>query len=147
MLLRDFLSSTKKSEMLIESDMRELEQLRAMSTGLRSVNLSERVNTSRSNEAEYIRIIEKIYDLEEKINREIDEMVDRKEEIRELINKLGNIDERLCLKMRYIDFYSWAEIAEKMAFSDRQIYRIHERAISHLSVFYCDKSFAGNNAV
>lgn len=139
MTLTEFLNSCKKSEMLIESDLRELEQLRAMSTSLKSINTNERVRTSRSNEAEYVRTIEKICELENKINAEIDELVDKKELIRNIINSLDNIDERLCLKMRYIDFCSWAEIAERMAFSDRQIYRIHDRAIAHLSLKYTAK--------
>ena len=33
------------------------------------------------------------------------------------------------LKMRYLDFFGWEEIAERTKYSVRQVYRLHENAL------------------
>ena len=134
MIIREFLNEGRRAEELIESDIAELERLRALAYSIQAVTGGERVRSSRRSAANFTAVIEKIELVEERLNDEIDAYVDKKEEIRRVINSLTNADERLCLKLRYLDFCSWVDIAEKMAYSERQVYRLHDRAIAHIDV-------------
>lgn len=50
------------------------------------------------------------------------------------IKKLEDENERDVLFYRYIRGLNWWEIAEKMGYSERQIYRYHGQALAHFSV-------------
>jgi len=53
------------------------------------------------------------------------------QDIVDQIKKLKSENEKDVLFYRYIKGLSWWEIAEKMTFSERQIYRIHGKALAH----------------
>ena len=50
------------------------------------------------------------------------------------IKQLEDEDERDVLFYKYIKNMSWWEIANAMTYSERQIFRIHGRALAHLSI-------------
>ena len=55
----------------------------------------------------------------------------------EIVNTIDSVKrnkERDVLFYRYIKGMDWWEIAEKMNFSERQIYRIHGKALGHLEI-------------
>ena len=134
--IRKFLESGKLADALIQSDLEELGRLRGMLTSLQSLSSAPRVAVSGGREAGFVRTVEKIEALEEKINREIDEYVDKKEQIRVLILSVTEPACRLCLQLRYMEFATWPVIAEKMNYSERQIYRLHEKGIALLEEQY-----------
>ncbi len=71
----------------------------------------------------------KIVDLEREINAEIDELVDLKRDIRELIAQIRKPEYRTLLELRYLGFRTWDAIAEEMGFEPRTIYRFHSNAL------------------
>lgn len=79
-------------------------------------------------------LVAKMVDLENQINEEIEEFIDTKIEIREMIKSLKSGNQQLVLQLRYIEFLSWEEIAEKMAYSLVQVKRIHNKAIRRLNI-------------
>lgn len=52
------------------------------------------------------------------------------------IESLNNETEKNLLYLKYIDGYSWEKISEIMNYSLRQIYNLHNKALSHLREFY-----------
>jgi RNA polymerase sigma factor (sigma-70 family) len=113
----------------------ELERLRDYSTRLTSCSFEgERVSKSRSTEAPFAKIIEKILDLEKVINRDIDRHVDLKTEMNAAIDRVSNVDERLLLRYRYLNNYNWDEIAQLLNVSGRTVHRIHSSALYNFSV-------------
>ena len=50
------------------------------------------------------------------------------------IQQLENEDERDVLFYRYIKGMNWWEIAESMQFSERQVFRIHGKALANLKI-------------
>lgn len=132
MPIREFLNGARRAEEIIESNIAELERLRELAFSLQSTGGGDRVRTSRRCEAGFTAVLEKIEQAEERLNEEIDAYVDRKDAIRREIDRLDNADERLCMRLRYLDFLGWDAIAERMSFSERQIYRIHDRAVAHM---------------
>ena len=77
---------------------------------------------------------EKRVDLEAKILAEINEMLGLWDELHDAIQSVEDRDERLVLRMRYIDELNIREIAGALHVSVRQAWRIHDEAVKKLKV-------------
>ena len=135
MTAKEYLRQAYRLNELIDSRITEMERLRDYSTRLTSCSFEgERVSKSRSTEAPFARIIEKITDLGKVINRDIDRHVDLKAEMNAAIDRVPNVDERLLLRYRYLNNYNWDEIAQLLNVSGRTVHRIHSSALYNFSV-------------
>ena len=135
MTAKEYLRQAYLLNELIDYRIMELERLRDYSTRLTSCSFEgERVSKSRSTEAPFAKIIEKILDLEKVINRDIDRHVDLKTEMNAAIDRVSNVDERLLLRYRYLNNYNWDEIAQLLNVSGRTVHRIHSSALYNFSV-------------
>lgn len=127
---KDFLRQAYRLDQKIKSDLGELESLRETATRLRSPGFEESHNPNRPTEAAFVRYLDKVLEMEKKLNEEIDRLVDLKQEIREIIDGVANTDELMILRYRYILYYSWEDIASEMNFSLRWVHVIHSRALA-----------------
>ncbi len=135
MTAKEYLRQAYRLNELIDSRITELERLRDYSTRLASCSFEgERVSKSRSTEAPFARIIEKIVDLEKVINCDINRYMDLKAEMNTAIDRVSNVDERLLLRYRYLNNYSWDDIAQLLNVSGRTVHRIHSNALYNFSV-------------
>lgn len=75
-------------------------------------------------------IIKKI-EIEEEINRKLQESYEKLNEIEKAIEKLDE-RERLLIRLRYIYGKNWAEICDEMNYSWAQVHRIHKKALEKL---------------
>ena len=73
---KEYLRQAYRLDQRINSDIEEVARLREMASGISAPSLGDKVQTSRSGEAPFVRSVEKIMALEEKINQEIDLLVD-----------------------------------------------------------------------
>lgn len=129
---REYLLQLKLLRKTIDSNVNEINKLRTLCSAVPTTDFSkERVSGGEQSD-KIATLVSKIIDLENEIQSEIDEAVDLEREIRTVINKQENETERLLLKLRYIDFNTWEEIAEKMDYSVMQIWRIHNSALMNL---------------
>lgn len=132
---KQYLKQAYKLNERIESDKIELENLRSLSTSIAGDMTQEKVQSSASGD-KTLNIICAIVDLEDEIKNEIEKLIRLKKEIRDVINKVEDVDEMLVLKYRYLMFLQWDEICEKMNYSKRQMYRIHDSALKHVKVLF-----------
>lgn len=123
-----FLNQLYKLNNLIKSDKEEIEQLRSLATSISGNMTQERVQSSISND-KITDIVSKIIDLEKEIQDEIKRLIDLRKEVRDVINQVEDVNERLFLRYRYILFYQWKEISDKLDCSQTQVQRIKEKAI------------------
>lgn len=123
-----FLNQLYKLNNLIKSDKEEIEQLRSLATFISGNMTQERVQSSTSND-KITDIVSKIIDLEKEIQDEIKRLIDLRKEVRDVINQVEDVNERLFLRYRYILFYQWKEISDKLDCSQTQVQRIKEKAI------------------
>lgn len=77
-------------------------------------------------------IIAEMVDTQKRYESAVQECKKRLAEIRLLINSLDNYQECLVLEMRYLCYENWQDIALKLNYEERQIFRIHGRALLHL---------------
>ena len=75
------------------------------------------------------RPMDKVLEIEEEINREIDELQTVRQEIRAALNQLEDENLKLLMEYRYIDGLTWEQIAVEMNYSYMQICRLHGKAL------------------
>lgn len=122
----------------INSRLSELEQLRSLEASVQGIDLTrERVQCSRRFGSQVESIANKIIDLEQRINSEIERLLELKIEIRKVLESVENETEQLLLRLRYIEYKRWEEIADIIGYEERQVYRIHGAALQKLSIVSC----------
>ena len=131
---KEYLRQAYRLDQRINSDIEEVARLREMASGISAPALGDKVQTSRSGEAPFVRSVEKIMALEEKINQEIDLLVDLKEQIRGVITAVPDTDERMVLRYRYIQGLTWEQIGLEMNADERTIRRWHGNALLHITI-------------
>ncbi len=132
MTAKEYLRQAYRLDQKINSDIAEAERLREIAAGVSAPKLGDRVQTSSSGDAPFVRSLEKVMELEDEINREIDLYVDLKKQMRQVISAVPNTDERLALKYRYIHNYTWERIGMELKADRTTIYRWHNRALHHV---------------
>ena len=134
MTAKEFLNQAYRLNELIDSDVEELERLSDLATRISGPNIGERVQTSRNPDPPFVRYLDDIMDMEQKIHRELCELVVLKKKITESLEKMENREERLLLTYRYLDNRTWEQIASMLSVSDRTVHRIHASALRNFSV-------------
>ena len=129
MTAKEYLHQAYRLDHRINSDIEELQKLREMSCSISAPQLGERVQTSRSYEAPFVRSVEKILALEKRIDAEIDLFVDLKKEIRSVIEQVENTDEQMVLRYRYIHNLTWEQIADELNADKVTVWRWHKKAL------------------
>lgn len=132
MTAKEYLRQAYRLDQKISSDLEEVASLREMSASVSSPQLTERVQTSRNTDAPFVRALEKIMDLEERINKEIDLLMELKKEIRAVITTVEDTDERMVLKYRYVHNYTWEQIGNELHADARTVRRWHGKALQHV---------------
>lgn len=134
MKVKEYLRQAYRLDHRINSDLEEMAKLRSMSLSVSSANWGERVSFTKSNEPSFVRCLERIMALDDKINTEIDILVALKEQIRDVIDKVADADERMVLRYRYIHNYTWEQIGDELNADRTTVYRWHNTALCHVTL-------------
>lgn len=130
----NYLKQAKRLDDIINLKIEQLSDLKLQSTAISSLHDTEKVKTSL-NPNKLSGLVAKMVDLENEINAEIDKLYSLKNDIMHSINLIDNKDYQVLLNLRYLNFLTWEEIAAKMGYSVRWIYKIHKKAIIKLKLF------------
>ena len=129
---KEYLRQAYRLDQKINSDIEEVARLREMAGNISSPVLGDKVQTSRNRDGLFVRNMEKIILLEEKINREIDALVDLKSQMRDVIAAVQDTDERMVLRYRYIHNLTWEQIGNELNADKSTIRRWHGSALAHV---------------
>jgi DNA-directed RNA polymerase specialized sigma subunit len=105
----------------------ELKKANLEATSLASQKNGEKVQTSKMNNADYA--ILKCIEYSEQITKKLGELYSVKTEISEAISRVDDGKSRALLRMRYLTYMSWGEIANKLDYSMRNVHYIHDKAL------------------
>ena len=140
MTAKQYLKQAYRLNELITSDLAELHCLKTLATSLSAIRYDQdKIQNGNAQSSRVESLVLKICDLEKTIDQEVDAFVSLKSEIRTVINAVENPDERLLLRLRYVEFLCWPDIQRCMKFEERAIYRLHTRALSRIRI--PDKNF------
>lgn len=134
MTAKEYLMQAYRLNELIDSDTEELEHLRELAGRISGSNFGERVQCSRNTEPPFVKYLGDIIEMEQKIHKELCQLVVLKKQVSGSIEKVGDREERLLLTYRYLNNCTWEEIAEKLHVSNRTVHRIHASALKNFSV-------------
>lgn len=130
MRAKEYLQGVQRLDMMIDQKVKELSDLRQMVSGVGGIDYTkERVQTSPSGDAPFIRQTLRIVELEQEINDAIDVFVNRKHKIIDQIQTLENADYADLLYKRYIEYKRLEQIAVEMHFSYSHTKRLHGHAL------------------
>lgn len=73
-------------------------------------------------------------ELIEKLRQAMEEQNTHRWEIERRLRKMTDAQEKLLLKLRYIEGKTWEEIGEAMGYSSRYTFKIHKRALEHFEL-------------
>lgn len=132
----NYLKQAKRLDDIINLKIEQLSDLKLQSAIISSLHDTEKVKTSL-NPNKLSGLVAKMVDLENEINKEIDKLYSIKKDIMHSINLIDNKDYQVLLNLRYLNFLTWEEIAAKMSYSIRWIYKMHKEAI--LKIKLCSK--------
>ena len=136
MQTKQYLRQAYRLNELIEGNKKELAELKAMATSIPSVDYSKDVvQTSKEANASFTKIINKALELERMIHEDTEKMLCLKIEIRRTIDTVEDNEEKLLLRLRYLNFMHWDEVCEAMSISPRTAHRIHGVALKHVKIF------------
>lgn len=120
----------------IEIKYRELEKLRAQ-IGIRQMpDNQDRVVGSGCPQDQVADTVIKIVQMEERLNRSIDKLIDLKAKVTRQIDGMENRTYRNLLTCRYVLMQSWEEVAETVGYSVQNCYIIREKALQEFYRLY-----------
>ena len=133
MKAKEYLSQAYRLDKRINSKLDQIASLNELATKCTSTlsGLPRNPNRGGSTVAD---AIGNVIDLQVEINRDIDRLVDLKQEITATIKAGGNNEYQTILEKRYLCFQSWEQIAVEMGYDVRHIYRLHQQALSDVTV-------------
>lgn len=76
----------------------------------------------------------RVMELEERLNREIDELAEKRQEIELAVNAVPDEVQREVLTRRYLLYQKWEDIAREMGYTKRRIFQIHGNALKNISL-------------
>ena len=134
MTAKEYLKQAYLLDHRINADIAEMERLRKMAYSIRSSGTGPHFSSTRVTEAPFTRTLEKLWEMEEQINAEIDRLVDLKAQIIKVIGALSDPDERMVLQYRYVENMTWEQIGDKLFVDERSARRWHDKALKHITM-------------
>lgn len=117
---------------LINSNLRQLEELKLYRDRLPGLQDGDPVQTSGISDRTG-NLAVKIASLDNRINEEIDILVDKKEEARELFENLNNnLKLKMIMELRYLECMEWEEVSKVSYYSLRYVHKLHGQAMETL---------------
>lgn len=134
MKAKEYLQQLQRLDSLINQRIKELCDLRVMLTNIGSFDYSkDRVQTSSSGDAQFVKTIGKIVELEEEINREINNFIDEKHKIINQIQTLQNPKHIDILYKHYVEFKRLEIVAIEMNYTYQYVVLLHGYALKEFS--------------
>jgi len=133
--IKEELKELRVVSKIIDSKERQLSQLKRYCTTIKSFDYSkEKINGGKKQD--FSDTVAKIIDLESEINKDIDDLIDKKIKMKEFIKSTLSGNEYIVIQMRYFDEYDWIEIAIQLNYTIDNIYKIHGKALFKLNKVY-----------
>lgn len=132
---KQYLQQISRLDRMINNKLAEISQLRELAMSVSAVKNEERVQTT-PNFDKIGTTYCKIEEMEEKLDKLIDEFVDKKNLIISQIDKIENETYYEILFARYIEKKTFEKIADEMTYSWRQVIRLHGRALQEFERVY-----------
>ena len=135
MTAKEYLNQARHLDALINCRLREIDYWRDLSSSVAGMKFDGMPHSpNHPTEAPFVRCLEKIDEIQRDVEDKVAYLVRLKEEINTAIDMLASRDEQLLLRYRYLDDFTWEEIARMLNVSLRTVHRIHGSALQNFIV-------------
>lgn len=134
MTAKEYLSQVYYLDKMIDAKLEQQQRLKDLATRVSPTLSHDKVKGGRieNRTEDYIC---KWIDLEKEINGDIDQLIDLKREIEQVIYKVQEPKHKLLLTLRYLNCKKWEDIADEMNFKDvRWVYQLHKKALQFIEI-------------
>jgi len=131
MTAKEYLSQARTIDQRLNSKLEQAKSLRSLAE-IATTALSLTPHSGTRNVSEREGIIVRMLDLESGISADINELMDIRQEIMEIIQRVPVVEHRTLLELRYICGKSWDEIAAAMLCSIRYTHILHGAALNEV---------------
>lgn len=128
---KEYLQQVKMCDVHINNRLEELASLKALATKITSTWSSEPGGGS-GNQDKLGDAVAKIVDIQQEINEAVDAFVDKKNEVRELLEGIKNPDQLDVLYKVYFQYQTLEQAACDMGYSYRNVCYIHGKALQEV---------------
>lgn len=129
-MIRELLRRVRKCRYMVDACIKDLEQARRDAYALKAVRIGDKIQTNH--QSDLAQVVEKIERYEEKLQKNIDELIGLKLDAMAIIRKEPDFCARAILYRRYLLAESWDTISKETGYSVRQSTRAAAIAINHL---------------
>lgn len=130
MAVKEFLRSVREQDSLLRAYEQELEDLRRRAYNISSPKLGDKIQSNHL--ATLDEIVDKLDSQIEKVNAAWDELIDKRDNAKALIDKVEDKSARCVLYRYYILIQAWEQIAVEMNYTIRWVYKLHGKALQDL---------------
>lgn len=131
--VKNFLMGAHYIDLRIQCKLEQIQQLNDLATKATST-ITDMPGSPNRNVTKMEDVIVKIVDLQTEIEADIDQMIILKKQINDCINQVDDREGRMVLEERYLRKSKWEEIARVSNRSMRQIFRIHDFALTKIKI-------------
>ena len=133
MTAKDYLSQGYRLDQRIKSKMEQISNLNDLATKA-TVAMSGMPHSPNRGSSTMANAVEKIIDLENEINAEIERLVILKQNIIDTIQFVEDMEYQTLLEKRYLCFQKWEQIAIDMDYSIDNVFKVHKKALAAVVV-------------
>lgn len=135
MKAKEYLQQLQRLDTVINQKIKEVHDLRLQAQSTGGLDYSkERVQSSPSGDAPFVKPVLRMIELEQEINAEIDRFVDEKHEIINQIQALQNPKHIDILYKHYVEFKRLEIVAVEMNFTYQYIVELHGTALKEFQL-------------
>lgn len=126
--LIEYLQRAQTLNLRIDAGFERINQLRALAERRTTVYGRERTSGSSPTDGR-MDVVARIVDAERALDLQIDRMLEMKQEIANLIARVPDERMRSLLELRYLNGLTWEAVAERMHYTTRNVYNLHNAAL------------------
>ncbi|MBQ9644198.1 MAG: DUF1492 domain-containing protein [Lachnospiraceae bacterium] len=130
MNVKDYLKQGRLLDQRINYNLRRIKEMRDGLDGICSPQIkADKVQTSPDGDPAYVKILMRISEMEERIDQEIDMLVDLRNQIDETVKTVKDENYQMLLLYRYIENRTWENIGEQLGIDRSTVKRWHRAAL------------------
>ena len=131
---KDYLKQVEKADLQIRNKLIEQQQWKDIALGITANMEVERVQSSGGSKSKMADAVERIVDMEAEIDRLVDNLINLKKEVIQVIERLDSPTEYNVLHMKYIQYMTLQEIADQYGYDYGWATTTHGRALKSVQV-------------
>ena len=125
---KEYLSQAYRINLRIKSKLAQAESLRDISTKASTILSGMPSRTSRR-VTRMEDVIIRLVDIESEIAADLEKLLDARQSIVEIIDRVSSPTHKTLLELRYLCFKDWFDIATEMNYGRQYIFTLHKQAL------------------